>query len=95
MNPQISQINRRGRRDRTLDPGPNFESPVIETEKCADCDIIDTGFLGPVKRIEPPAIVRLDPPGVDFPVCGMMIGFLKDLIGADADLLKPSVMFDR
>jgi hypothetical protein len=79
--------------DGVIKEAQNFEFPVIQTEQCTDGHVVDSRFLRPVERVQAPSVIRLRPSRMHPAVCFMVIGLLKHLVRAYADLLQRLVLF--
>ena len=69
-----------------LHQAEEFEAPVVQTEQHAHADIVDAGLHGAVERGGAPIVVALLAGAMHGGIGRAVVGFLEELVGADAGL---------
>ncbi len=70
----------------------HLETPVVQAEEGADAHVVALRLHGPGDAVQPPEIIALERvAGMDAMVGFVVIGFLEDLIGADAGRLDRGI----
>ncbi len=68
-----------------------LETPIVKAEEGPQADVVAAALHGAVLPVEPPEEIRLVARGVHRAVGGPVVGFLEDLVGADAGRLHLAV----
>ncbi len=81
---------------RMINQAHHLEFPIVEAEQRADAHVVNSGVKGAVHTIQPPAIISFNRARrMHETVCLLVIGFLKDLIRADARFMQALQVFNR
>src|SRR5450759_547717 len=67
----------------------HFETPVVQTKECTDCNIVESGFNSPMKCVKSPLIITFERiRRMNCSISLMVIGLLKNLISTNTRLFK-------
>ena len=70
----------------------HLEPPVVQAEQGPDAHVVAAGLHGAGHAVQPPEIIALaGAAGMDAGVGVVVVGFLEDLVGADAGRLDRRV----